>query len=90
MGLLREPLPAGTANTAASFRLMTFGGNNHETYLGCLNCSEYASDSVSNSYGAHGSADRSKALSITMVNLALLIQRTARAISMLLITRNRG
>jgi hypothetical protein len=35
---------------------MIFGGLDHKTYLGCLNCSEYAVDSVSNQYGQHGSA----------------------------------
>jgi hypothetical protein len=35
---------------------MIFGGAGHRTYLGCLNCSEYAADSVKNMYGTHGSA----------------------------------
>lgn len=35
---------------------MIFGGANHRVYLGCLNCSEYAADSVKNAYGSHGSA----------------------------------
>ena len=35
--------------------LMLFGGAGHKTYLGCVNCSEYASDSVFNEYGVHGS-----------------------------------
>jgi len=30
---------------------MLFGGLNHRIYLGCLNCSEYAADSVFNSFG---------------------------------------
>ena len=34
---------------------MLFGGEGHRTYLGCLNCSEYAADSVLNQYGTHGS-----------------------------------
>jgi hypothetical protein len=46
-------------NTAASMpppaKLMIFGGDGHKTYLGCLNCSEYATDSVFNQYGQHGS-----------------------------------
>ena len=37
-------------------KLMLFGGRDHKTYLGCLNCGPYASDSVSNSYGNFGSA----------------------------------
>ncbi len=36
-------------------KLMIFGGTNHETYLGCLNCSESAADSMLNKYGSHGS-----------------------------------
>ncbi len=41
---------------------MLFGGTNHTVYLGCLNCSEYASDSVKNSYGTHGSAYSSESI----------------------------
>lgn len=47
---------AGARATAATQpKLMLFGGEGHETYLGCLNCSQYASDSVFNAYGTHGS-----------------------------------
>jgi len=45
---------AGAA-TAYTSKLMIFGGENHRTYLGCLSCSEYSTDSVSNTYGSHGS-----------------------------------
>jgi len=34
---------------------MLFGGEDHKVYLGCLSCNEYASDSVLNRYGDHGS-----------------------------------
>lgn len=34
---------------------MLFGGENHDQYLGCLSCSKYASDSISNKYGTYGS-----------------------------------
>lgn len=34
---------------------MFFGGRNHGTYLGCLTCDEFESDSVSNSYGPYDS-----------------------------------
>ncbi len=34
---------------------MLFGGPGHRVYLGCLNCSEYATDSVLNRYGSSGS-----------------------------------
>jgi hypothetical protein len=49
---------AGTgaqAPTTASTKHLLFGGENHKTYLGCINCSEYDSDSVFNTYGTHGS-----------------------------------
>lgn len=36
-------------------KLMLFGGSGHRTYLGCINCSEYAADSILNSYGSFGS-----------------------------------
>ena len=39
----------------AQQKLMIFGGHDHQTYLGCLNCSEYATDSVFNQYGTNGS-----------------------------------
>ena len=34
---------------------MLFGGVDHRTYLGCLDCSQYTGDSVFNAYGQHGS-----------------------------------
>lgn len=36
-------------------KLMIFGGLGHQTYLGCLSCSEYDRESVFNSYGSFGS-----------------------------------
>lgn len=48
--------PSGTA------KLMLFGGADHRTYLGCLNCSEYAADSVLNEYGQHGSPYASESI----------------------------
>jgi hypothetical protein len=35
---------------------MLFGGSGHKMYLGCLNCSQYATDSILNEYGSNGSA----------------------------------
>jgi hypothetical protein len=47
---------AGAAGAAPqSAKLMIFGGEDHKTYLGCLNCNEYASDSITNAYGHYGS-----------------------------------
>jgi hypothetical protein len=35
-------------------KIMIFGGEKHDVYLGCLNCSETASDSIFNSNGKFG------------------------------------
>jgi hypothetical protein len=35
-------------------KLMLFGDQDHTTYLGCLNCSEYSGESVFNTYGKFG------------------------------------
>lgn len=43
-----------TASSAPSSKMMLFGGENHKTYLGCLSCSQYATDSLFNTYGDHG------------------------------------
>src|SRR5579864_6734548 len=59
------PTVFGTPSTApatsgasgwSDTKLMIFGGSGHRIYLGCLNCSEYATDSVRNTYGPHGSS----------------------------------
>lgn len=47
--------PSLASSPASNQKLMLFGGNNHTVYLGCLNCSEYATDSLLNKYGPHGS-----------------------------------
>ncbi len=44
-----------SSNLASSSSLMLFGGSGHDTFLGCVNCSEYDPASIFNSYGAHGS-----------------------------------
>jgi hypothetical protein len=41
---------------------MIFGGQGHRTYLGCLTCSQYATDSVLNEYGTHGSPYSSESI----------------------------
>jgi len=41
---------------------MIFGGQDHKTYLGCLSCNEYASDSVFNSYGNNGNPYSSQSI----------------------------
>lgn len=46
---------AASAAPVATSRLMVFGGDGHRTYLGCLNCSQYDTDSISSTYGNFGS-----------------------------------
>jgi hypothetical protein len=46
----------GTAAPAAGGALLVFGGSGHQQFLGCLTCSEYASDSIRNEYGRYGSS----------------------------------
>ncbi|MFN3237680.1 MAG: hypothetical protein ACE37D_11560 [Pseudomonadales bacterium] len=43
-------------------KLMLFGGRNNEVYLGCLDCSEYAQDSIANTYGEYGSQFSSESI----------------------------
>jgi len=43
-------------------KLLMFGGPHRQTYLGCLNCSQYATDSILNRYGLHGSAYSSESI----------------------------
>jgi len=43
------------AAAIAPAKLMLFGGLNHKGHLGCLNCSEYATDSVFNKFVSFGS-----------------------------------
>jgi hypothetical protein len=42
--------------------LQLFGGLNHKTYLGCLNCNEFSSDSVHNQFGRYGSEFSSESI----------------------------
>lgn len=46
---------AAAAYAPSPQKIMIFGGVDHRTYLGCLSCSEYATDSVFNEYGSYGS-----------------------------------
>lgn len=43
-------------------KVMIFGGLDHKTFLGCLNCSQYATDSIFNEYGQHGSRYSSESI----------------------------
>ncbi len=51
-----------SAPQSETIKLMIFGGEAHKTYLGCLNCSQYATDSVFNEYGQHGSPYSSESI----------------------------
>ena len=42
--------------------LQIFGGEKHDVYLGCLNCSNYDSNSIWNSYGDYGSKYNSSSI----------------------------
>ena len=54
-GTLESSLgPSLTADQFAD-HLYIYGGRNSDTFLGCITCSPYDSDSVYNPYGAHGS-----------------------------------
>jgi hypothetical protein len=50
---------ASAAGSADAFgggvELLVFGGEGHDTFLGCLSCSQYASGSMFNRYGSFGS-----------------------------------
>ena len=41
-------------SNSSSAKLMLFGGKNNNQYLGCLNCSKFAIDSILNEYGKYG------------------------------------
>ena len=42
--------------------LHLYGGQNHDVYLGCLNCTKYDSNSIWNTYGSYGSKYNSKSI----------------------------
>ena len=44
-----------TGYNGVSTKLMLFGGKNNKTYLGCLNCTKFEHDSITNEYGTYGS-----------------------------------
>jgi hypothetical protein len=46
----------GVTPSVSAGRLMLFGGENHTTFLGCVNCNQYDSTSIYNGYGSYGSA----------------------------------
>jgi hypothetical protein len=44
-----------TQGVMAAGKILVFGGPRHQTYLGCLSCSQYDSDSIFNHYSRFGS-----------------------------------
>lgn len=66
VGAIAAGAAQGAAGASApqseTAKLMIFGGEEHKTYLGCLNCSQYATDSVFNAYGQHGSPYSSESI----------------------------
>lgn len=53
-GLAPVAIPSATPGTPPA--LLLFGGQDHKTFLGCLNCNRYSADSILNAYGSYGSA----------------------------------
>lgn len=49
-------LPTGIAAQSTE-QIMIFGGNDHDVFLGCLNCTEYDQSSVWNDVGKYGWAN---------------------------------
>lgn len=43
------------ATTPSGTKLMVFGGQGHQVFLGCMSCSQYDAESIFNQYGSHGS-----------------------------------
>jgi hypothetical protein len=49
------PAPLVPSQPVVSTALLLFGGEGHRVFLGCINCSQYDSDSIFNEYGTYGS-----------------------------------
>ena len=43
-------------------QLHIYGGKDHDVYLGCLNCDNFNTNSIWNSYGTYGSSYNSKSI----------------------------
>jgi hypothetical protein len=66
MKLRRRMIPAAilflTSFTSAAFAdTLLFGGKNHDTFLGCLDCNKFDTDSICNKFGK-GSAFNSDSI----------------------------
>ncbi len=53
---------AATAAPAQTPELFLFGGNDHKTFLGCVNCGRFDPRSVCNRFGEYGSLFSSKSI----------------------------
>lgn len=54
VGLAVLALFISERSDSQSEAIQIFGGDNHDVYLGCLNCSEFDSNSVANQFGKYG------------------------------------
>jgi len=50
-----QGLTRGSPSSLQGTQIYLYGGRGNDTFLGCWNCNEYASNSVLNEYGPHGS-----------------------------------
>ncbi|SAL50827.1 hypothetical protein AWB73_05290 [Caballeronia turbans] len=55
-------MSTSSVSFAQTTPLLLFGGRDHNVFLGCLNCSQYDSNSVQNEYGSHGSPYSSESI----------------------------
>ena len=53
--LLLVALSTITTGRAQTPALLLYGGSDHETFLGCVNCSQFEADSICNQFGRFGS-----------------------------------
>lgn len=49
-----DPEWARLGYSLAGGKLVLYGGKGHEQYLGCLSCSKYELESITNNYGTYG------------------------------------
>src|ERR1700722_10368697 len=52
-------ITSGRAQTPA---LLLYGGDDHETFLGCVNCSQFEGSSICNQFGQFGSEFQSSSI----------------------------
>jgi len=57
-----DGLAASRGYNGGGHKIMIFGGSGHQTYLGCLSCSQFDAESVFNEYGHYGSVYSAQAI----------------------------